>query len=397
MSQQSILYGMCCEPRTPKVRELSPELTNAVYAQRGVDTPVNESAKSDLRIFSGVKGETSSVSNPQCSTQNTEINVNYQDQMENQDQQHTISTFPKDTQATNVMFISPMPSKLAGSEQVNQMLADDPKVFSDNKRLEQSLRSTTAKSLASATDVPEVLLSTSISVVLRHLETNGRSCVLVRDFSVPGSNCSSADTIFNRIDVFRFAMNAKSTALPFSSIVEHLKPVHQVDGDSTLLSVVALMMETGSEEIGVFDDEQGVVRGIITCKSLISFIRHHEQEHAHAELLRNDFGNVLYEEEDDEEAQLMNRTEKENRNRENIGANRFSQGQLVAQVARLSAADALLISIEKCVTAVALSGCQVLPAVPDRVSPDRVSPDRTSAGRGAANSSSGLSSSSTYP
>ena len=158
------------------------------------------------------------------------------------------------------------------------------------------------------------------------------------------------------------------------------------------------MMETGSEEIGVFDDEQGVVRGIITCKSLISFIRHHEQEHAHAELLRNDFGNVLYEEEDDEEAQLMTRTEKENRNRENVGANRFSQGQLVAQVARLSAADdALLISIEKCVTAVALNGWQVLPAVPDLVSPDRVSPGRTSAGRGAANSSSGLSSSSTYP
>jgi hypothetical protein len=132
--------------------------------------------------------------------------------------------------------------------------------------------------------------------------------------------------------VFRFAVKARNTDVPFSSIVEHLKPMHQVDGDTTLDSVITAMLETGSEEIGVFDGEHGVVRGIITCKSLISFIRHHEQEHAHAELLRNDFGNARYEAEDDEEAQLMSRTEKENRNRENVGANRFSQAQLAAQV-----------------------------------------------------------------
>jgi CBS domain-containing protein len=357
LNSNHILYGLCCEPRTVKARDKNKESTQVLSLYESIEsTPSSkvehELAKYELKEFNF---KADGKGDAQLPEQKNNCTSNYQDKTKDpnekiplvlltkveqaQDQLFRTAS-PKNEQAMNIAVVSPISftPKRSGSAQVHQILTDDYKVFSDNKKLDQLLRSTTAKSLASATNVPEVLLSTSISAVLQNLETDRRSCVLVRDFSVPGSNTSSTDTIFNRIDVFRFAIKARNTALPFSNIVEHMKPVHQVDGDTRLDSVIAVMMETGSEEIGVFDGEQGVVRGIITCKSIISFMRHHEQEHAQTELRRNEFGNARFEAEDDE-AQLMSRTEKENQNRENVGTNRFSQAQLAAQVWRHGAAD----------------------------------------------------------
>ncbi len=77
------------------------------------------------------------------------------------------------------------------------------------------------------------------------------------------------------MDVFQAAMKLKKgTAQPFSQIVDQLRPLKQVDGEATLEEAVAAMLSSDCEEIGVFDGEYGVVRGVITCKSLIAFIRY---------------------------------------------------------------------------------------------------------------------------
>ena len=68
-----------------------------------------------------------------------------------------------------------------------------------SKVFENHLKTTSAKTLASATNVPEILLSTSILDVLNLLETDGRSCVLVRDVrNIPGNKALSGDIIFTR-------------------------------------------------------------------------------------------------------------------------------------------------------------------------------------------------------
>jgi hypothetical protein len=124
-----------------------------------------------------------------------------------------------------------------------------------SKDLDQYLKTTSAKTLASATNVPEILLSTSIFDVLNILETDGRSCVLVRDLHIQGNAALSGDVIFNRMDVFKAAMASGNTALPFSSIVDRLSPVEQVSvGDRACVGGrdgVRGVDERGSENGGV--------------------------------------------------------------------------------------------------------------------------------------------------
>jgi hypothetical protein len=197
-------------------------------------------------------------------------------------------------------------------------------------QFEDMLQSATAKSLASATTVPEVLLSTTIFDVMHILEKGGTSCIVVRDFE---THQKSRDIVFRRIDIFNVSMKLKCYEKPLSHIIDHLPRVHQVDGEDSLLAVVHAMQASGSEEIGIYDSAQGVVRGVVTCKAVMSFIRHHEPAHI-AQRRASDLGGAGRFEhiEEEEEEQMLNRTEKENRNRENVGPGRFTPAQLVAQV-----------------------------------------------------------------
>jgi hypothetical protein len=199
--------------------------------------------------------------------------------------------------------------------------------------LDRIFKTNQAKKLASATTLPEVHLSTTISNVLRILEIDGNSCIVVRDFSTQENQVLTRDAIFSRMDVFQAAMKLKDTAQPFSHIVDQLRPLKQVDGESTLEAAVAAMIAADSEEIGVFDVDYGVVRGVITCKSLITFIRYNANLHGSRTKKHNVLGALShFEDENDDGDQFISRTEKENRNSENVGAKRFSQSQLVAQV-----------------------------------------------------------------
>jgi hypothetical protein len=136
------------------------------------------------------------------------------------------------------------------------------------------------------------------------------------------------------MDVFQAAMKLKRTDQPFSSIADQLRPLKQVDGEVTLETAVAAMLAAGTEEIGVFDGEYGVVRGVMTCKSLITFVRYNT--HVNGANPNNELGVISHFEDDrEDDDQLMNRTEKENRTSENVGPKRFSHPQLVAQVLQL--------------------------------------------------------------
>ena len=206
-----------------------------------------------------------------------------------------------------------------------------PEFFLESSTFHESieiLRSATAKSLASATSVPEVLLRTSVSDVLHILEKDGISCIVVRDFNTTND---SRDAVLRRIDIFNAAINLTSTRIPLSCIVEQLPHVQQLDGEKSLLDIVQVMQTTGCEEVGVIDREHNVVRGVVTCKGLLSFIRRHER--AHEEKHRDEGLGIWVEEDNNEEGdQLMTRTSKENRTRQLQGQGRFTQSQLVAQV-----------------------------------------------------------------
>ena len=103
--------------------------------------------------------------------------------------------------------------------------------------IDQLLSESPAKNLASVTNVPEVLLSSTISDVLRVLEGDGRPCVLVRDVPLQGSSAPPQDAIFRRIDIFHVAAALGCAEKPFWHIIEHLTPLAQVDGDASLREV----------------------------------------------------------------------------------------------------------------------------------------------------------------
>ena len=207
------------------------------------------------------------------------------------------------------------------------------------------LRSTAAKTIASLTNVPEILLNSTISDVLQIMEKDGISCILVRDLHTKKKFSITPDVVFKRIDIFRIATKLRCIAQPLSSIVEHLTPLQQVESDASLDEVVALMQFTGCEEVTVVDREQGVVCGVVTCKGLIGFLRHHD-EHANAHRMRRvsmlstsfggttlGGGSVTIDADADEEdaAQQIGRAEAEGSGKAGAAAGRFSPSQLIAQ------------------------------------------------------------------
>ena len=157
---------------------------------------------------------------------------------------------------------------------------DDSECFDE---INQILMATTVRTLASVTAVPEVLLSTTITDILRMMEKDGTSCILVRDFDSGGA---TRDAVFRRIDVFRTAMSLRCTARPLAHIAGRLPPVLQLDGGASLEEASQAMQAAGCEEVAVVDGEAGdVVRGVVTCKGLLAFLRH-QQEGARAEPAR---------------------------------------------------------------------------------------------------------------
>ena len=126
----------------------------------------------------------------------------------------------------------PFRKKLEGqSESMKNLMHKSKSMFGQGSfvnKVDSVLHGSTAKSLASSTNVPEVLLSTSVSDVLQIMEKDGKSCILVRDFHVRGATSNTRDAIFRRIDIFRLAMTYKCGELPFSQFAEHLPPLMQV-------------------------------------------------------------------------------------------------------------------------------------------------------------------------
>ena len=194
-------------------------------------------------------------------------------------------------------------------------------------------------------------MNSTISDILQIMEKDGISCVLVRDLHTKKKFSITPDVVFKRIDIFRIATKLRCIAQPLSSIVEHLTPLQQVESDASLDEVVALMQFTGCEEVTVVDREQGVVCGVVTCKGLIGFLRHHD-EHANAHRMRRvsmlsgGFGGSMRhgigggtagidedaDDDDDEEALLLEGVEGEGRGKAGSGTGRFSPSQLTAQV-----------------------------------------------------------------
>ena len=214
-----------------------------------------------------------------------------------------------------------------------------------NRNQDTILRSTAAKTIASLTNVPEILLNSTISDVLQIMEKDGISCILVRDLHTKKKFSITPDVVFKRIDIFRIATKLRCMAQPLSSIVEHLTPLQQVESDASLDEVVALMQFTGCEEVTVVDREQGVVCGVVTCKGLIGFLRHHD-EHANAHRMRRvsmlstSFGGntlgggsgAIDADADEEDAvQHTGRAEAEGSGKAGAAAGRFSPSQLIAQ------------------------------------------------------------------
>ena len=70
------------------------------------------------------------------------------------------------------------------------------------------------------------------------------------------------------------------------------------------------MLVEDSKEIGVFDGDYGVLRGVITCTSLITFIRYNANIHGSGR--RNGLHDLSQFEEDNDES-VMSRTEQETR------------------------------------------------------------------------------------
>ena len=103
--------------------------------------------------------------------------------------------------------------------------------------IDQLLRASPARNLASVTNVPEVLLSSTIADVLRVLEGDGRPCVLVRDVPLQGSSAPPQDAIFRRIDIFHVAAALGCVEKSLLHIIEHLTPLVQVNGDASLREV----------------------------------------------------------------------------------------------------------------------------------------------------------------
>ena len=203
-------------------------------------------------------------------------------------------------------------------------------MVSDN--LDQILL-TKAKTLASATNVPEILLSTTVREVLKTVEKDGKSCILLRDCPVVGITNFTKDMIFRRVDIFHLAMKFKCLEQPFSCMVEHLVPVQQLDGEVSLDEVIRVMQSTGCEEVGIFDNERAVVRGIITCKGLIDCILHNDHgssEHRPGYL----GGEALLDEDDEEDDNFVDGNDTSRSMKGNSGRGRFSQAQLAAQVLR---------------------------------------------------------------
>ena len=165
------------------------------------------------------------------------------------------------------------------SESTLVVTAHSAQSSSDNQSaLDKLLQSTKAKNLASATSVPEVLSSTSISDILRMMEKDANSCVLVRDISARGTSTRTRDAIFRRSDLFHTDMTLKCTAQSLSYLIQHLSPIVQLDGEASVSEVLQEMQATGFEEVGVADKRYGVVQGVISIKDILVFLRRQEQE-----------------------------------------------------------------------------------------------------------------------
>ena len=229
-----------------------------------------------------------------------------------------------------VIIIMACPANNKKSSAALEMEADQNRISID--KIDQILKTTLSKTLASSTNLPEVLMSTLISDILHLFEKNGNSCVLLRNSNLRISNGQTQDMIFRRIDVFDYAMKLKCIEQPLSHIAEYLTPLQHLDGDTSLEQVVECMQRMCCEEVGVVDSEQKLFLGMVTCKGILSHIR---REMADQQMYSEFTGLSRFEideGEEDEESSLLIRSEKESRNRETTGAARFTQAQLIAQV-----------------------------------------------------------------
>ena len=160
------------------------------------------------------------------------------------------------------------------------------------------------------------------------------------------------------------------------------------------------------------DREQGVVCGVVTCKGLIGFLRHHD-EHANAHRMRRvsmlstSFGGntlgggsgAIDADADEEDAvQHTGRAEAEGSGKAGAAAGRFSPSQLIAQarwqISSPAPAQSRHLSCRRETGAACAATASFLPSSGARV---RGGGGRTSAGRGAPSSSSPWLSSSTSP
>jgi hypothetical protein len=139
------------------------------------------------------------------------------------------------------------------------------------------LKSTPAKKLASSRHVQEVHSGQPAIEILRNLEAS--VSILVRGHlseTIDGSQTNAAtsettDALFSRLSWFQNVKSTKSLSEPFSSTENQARPILSVHPNDPLDVVISKMIDSGSEIVGVVD--QGVVSGVITCTSIIAFIR----------------------------------------------------------------------------------------------------------------------------
>ena len=150
--------------------------------------------------------------------------------------------------------------------------------FFASKKIFRILCASRAKALASSSTLQEVYWSSTIEEVLHILETD--DYVLIRNnLNAPyhahtaPSEHAPAETVLSRADLFRVLLSCPDLSLPLSSATFPASPsVARAEGDETLAAIAARIAGGGLDGVAIVD--HGVVRGIVTARSLLVFLRH---------------------------------------------------------------------------------------------------------------------------
>ena len=147
-----------------------------------------------------------------------------------------------------------------------------------SKKINRILCATRAKALASLSTLQEVYWSSTMEHVLHTLETE--DYVLIRNnLNAPSwaqstpSQQVMTETILSRADLLRALLRAQDLTLPLSSAPFSFAPsVARAEADESLATVAARMAANGLDGVAIID--HGIVRGVVTARGLLAFLRH---------------------------------------------------------------------------------------------------------------------------